>query len=114
MKKSLLYSVNTETESFDYLKSIVDLSCQYGIKCRMFITPYNYELVEEYFGSHAKALVGENFAKLQQFFNLHDVPIYDMGRLLPNKDFETAVTVNDAISKEGRKKILQQLGAWGL
>ena len=114
LKKSLLYSVNTETESFDYLKSIVDLSCQYGIKCRMFITPYNYELVEEYFGSHAKALVGENFAKLQQFFNLHDVPIYDMGRLLPNKDFETAVTVNDAISKEGRKKILQQLGAWGL
>lgn len=107
LNKSLLYSVDSHTESYCYLEKIMHLCNEYHIKCILFMIPYNYQLVKYYCGEQALSLVSDNFEKINKLCNLYGVQGEDLGGAVLQKDFETEVTVNDALFKNGRLAFLR-------
>lgn len=109
LEKSLLFSLETSTESFEYLNRIIDICKQYSIRCSIFFLPYNYQFVEDYFGKEARAIVNKNMKIIEDIFLPRNIKLYDLGRLLESQYFETTVTVNDAIYNTGIKKLAQEI-----
>lgn len=109
-KINYLYTLDTEIESIQYLKKIMNLAHEYKFHLIPFVPPVNYQRGSELFGENRfESSYGDNLAKLSEVVKNGGFELLDLSHICDNTEFAHTTTPDETTNCLGRKKIIEHI-----
>lgn len=108
-QQQLLNVISVEYKECLYLIKILALCNENMIRTVLIVVPINYQKAIEFLGEEFNDVYKSNINMLNSLSLEYQCKFWDMSKLLKKQFFETKVTLQDGINREGRKKIIENL-----
>lgn len=109
-KMNYLYKLDTEMESIQYLKKIMNLAHEYKFNLIPFVPPVNYQRGNELFGEvRFENGYGDNLAKLDTVIKNGGFKLLDLSHICDKTEFAHSTTPDETTNYLGRKKIMEYI-----
>ena len=109
-KLHYMYDLDTNIESMVYLRQIMKLGKEQGIRIITFVPPVNYERGTELFGEEFELAYGRNLNKLSDLVASGGASLLDLSHICTKEEFAHITTPDETTNYAGRCKIVEAIG----
>lgn len=104
-KLNYLYKLDSEMESIQYLKKIMNLAHEYNFKVLAFVPPVNYERGIELFGDRFETAYNHNLEILKNIVRDGGFSLLDLSHICTKELFAHTTTPDETTNYLGRDKV---------
>lgn len=106
-KLNYLYSLDTEMESIECIRSIMQISKEYFIEVIPFVPPVNYERGIELFGEELfETRYQDNLSKLKRIISEGGFELLDLSHICNREEFAHITTPDETTNYIGRRHVV--------
>ena len=117
IRMNYMYDLREDNENIQYMKKIISLCGENGIKLFFFIPPVNYQYAKELYGDKFFELYEKNVEKLKNIAAEGECSVLDLSYLLGSCQFADVHTIDETTNYEGRilvkAQLIQQINSMG-
>lgn len=109
-KLNYLYSLDTETESIECIRSIMRISKEHSIEVIPFVPPVNYERGIELFGQEIfETKYNDNLNKLKTVISEEGFDLLDLSHICSKEEFAHVTTPDETTNYIGRMHVVNEI-----